>query len=83
MVKKIKVENIEEKIRLDAYISKKDENLSRSMIQKLLETGKITINGKIEKASYKVQKRRCNRNSNRGTKRSKNRSARYSNRYNI
>jgi len=60
LVKKIKVENVEEKIRLDAYIAKKDENLSRSMIQKLLEDSKILINGKIEKASYKVQKRRYN-----------------------
>jgi len=45
----------EEKIRLDAYIAKKDENLSRSMIQKLLEENKITVNQNIVKASYKVQ----------------------------
>lgn len=54
MIRKIVVE--EEKIRLDAYIAKKDENLSRSMIQKLLEENKINVNGKFEKASYKVQK---------------------------
>lgn len=55
MVKKIQVKAINEKIRLDAYISKEIEDLSRSMIQKLLEEDKINVNGKIEKPSYKVQ----------------------------
>lgn len=45
----------EDKIRLDSYIAKKDESLSRSMIQKLLEENKIIVNGKAVKASYKVQ----------------------------
>ncbi len=55
MIKKIQVKAINEKIRLDAYISKEIEDLSRSMIQKLLEEDKINVNGKIEKPSYKVQ----------------------------
>ena len=55
MIKKIKVEEITEKIRLDAYIASKLQNLSRSMIQKLLEYGKISVNDKNEKSSYKVQ----------------------------
>ena len=55
MIKNLKVENLEEKIRLDAYITKMDVGLSRSMIQKLLDIEKITVNGKIQKASYKVQ----------------------------
>lgn len=55
MIKKIQVKAINEKIRLDAYISKEIEDLSRSMIQKLLEDNKINVNGKIEKPSYKVQ----------------------------
>ena len=55
MIKQLKVENLEEKLRLDAYIAKdKELKLSRSMIQKLLEDKKITVNGKNEKASYKV-----------------------------
>lgn len=54
MIKNIVVN--EEKVRLDIYISKQDESLSRSMIQKLLENDKITVNGKKEKSSYKVQK---------------------------
>lgn len=45
----------EEKVRLDRYIAKYDTSLSRSMIQKLLEDDKIMVNGKKEKASYKVQ----------------------------
>lgn len=55
MIRKIKVDKLDEKIRLDAYIASEDLDLSRSMIQKLLEDGKITVNGKMEKASYKVQ----------------------------
>ena len=55
MVKDIIVSE-EEKLRLDSYIAKKDEELSRSMIQKLLDESKITVNGNKEKASYKVQK---------------------------
>lgn len=55
MIKKIHVKTINEKIRLDAYISREIEDLSRSMIQKLLEDNKINVNGKIEKPSYKVQ----------------------------
>ena len=54
MVKDIVV-NEEDKVRLDSYIAKKDESLSRSMIQKLLEENKIIVNGNIVKASYKVQ----------------------------
>lgn len=53
MRKEITVEG--EKVRLDSYIAKQDTSLSRSMIQKLLEDDKIMVNGKKEKASYKVQ----------------------------
>ena len=55
MIKEIIVEQSEEKNRLDSYIASKDSELSRSMIKKLLEDGKITVNGEITKASYKVQ----------------------------
>ena len=55
MIKEIKVEELEE-IRLDSYIAKTEElKLSRSMIQKLLDDNKITVNGRNEKASYKVK----------------------------
>ena len=54
MIKNITV-NEKEKIRLDSYIAKEDKNLSRSMIQKLLDDNKITVNGNNVKASYKVQ----------------------------
>ena len=43
-----------EKQRLDAYISQ-NTDISRSMVQKLLDEEKITVNDKIQKASYKVQ----------------------------
>lgn len=41
--------------RLDKYLSEIDQNLSRVMIQKLIENKKIFVNNKIEKASYKVK----------------------------
>ena len=48
----IKVE--ENNVRLDRYISEKKPDLSRTMIQKLIENGDILVNGEIKKISYKV-----------------------------
>jgi len=42
-------------IRLDKVITILNSELSRSMIQKLLEDGKILVNGKQEKPSYKTK----------------------------
>ena len=42
-------------IRLDKVIAVLDKELSRAMIQKLLDQGKITVNGKIQKPSYKTK----------------------------
>lgn len=50
---KIVVQN--ELDRLDKYISKQNANLSRMMIQKLIEENQILVNGNPQKASYKVQ----------------------------
>ena len=44
-----------ENIRLDKVITLLDQELSRSMIQKMLEDGKILVNEKSEKASYKTK----------------------------
>jgi len=52
--KAITVEAQKEEIRLDRYLAEQDVSLSRSMIQKLLEDN-IVVNGKKEKASYKVK----------------------------
>ena len=41
-------------IRLDKYISEQNSDLSRAMIQKLIENGNVTVNEKVVKASYKV-----------------------------
>ena len=41
-------------IRLDKYISEQNNDLSRAMIQKLIENGNVTVNEKVVKASYKV-----------------------------
>ncbi len=50
---KIVVEN--ENIRLDVYVAEKCKELSRTMIQKLIENGEISVNGLKKKISYKVQ----------------------------
>lgn len=42
-------------VRLDAYIAKMKSDISRTMIQKLIEKGNILVNGKSKKISYKVQ----------------------------
>ena len=44
-----------ENTRLDKVIAVLDQELSRSMIQKMLDEGKILVNGKEEKASYKTK----------------------------
>ena len=44
-----------ENIRLDKVIAILDQDLSRTAIQRLLEEGNILVNGKKQKASYKVQ----------------------------
>ena len=53
MKKEIIVESDETK-RIDAYISENSE-YSRTAVQRFIEENKITVNGKKEKASYKVQ----------------------------
>ncbi len=42
-------------LRIDKAISEKYEDLSRTMIQKLMEEEKILVNGKVQKPSYKVK----------------------------
>lgn len=42
-------------VRLDVYITDKYKDLSRTMVQKLIEEGNIKVNGNIKKLSYKVQ----------------------------
>ena len=42
-------------IRLDKVITILNQDLSRSMIQKMLDDGKILVNGKKEKPSYKTK----------------------------
>lgn len=44
-----------ENVRLDAYISSKIENISRTNIQRLIEDGNILVNGEKKKIAYKVQ----------------------------
>lgn len=42
-------------MRLDVYISQCLENATRNKVQQGIQSGEVTVNGKAEKASYKVQ----------------------------
>ena len=53
-MKEYKIEKDLEGIRIDKAISEKDNNISRAMVQKMLEDGKILVNGKVPKSSYKL-----------------------------
>jgi 23S rRNA pseudouridine1911/1915/1917 synthase len=44
-----------EGIRLDKAIAQIDKDISRMMVQKLIDEEKVFVNGKKEKASYKVK----------------------------
>lgn len=50
------IEADESGVRIDLYISKKIENLSRSYVQKLIDESNISVNGKQIKSNYKVKK---------------------------
>jgi len=51
------VKKEEENNRMDRYLAKKEEDLSRVAIQRLMEEGKILVNGKKVKSSYKIQEK--------------------------
>lgn len=41
-------------LRLDKFLSNKSENISRAFIQKIISENKVFVNGKSQKASYRV-----------------------------
>lgn len=49
-----KIGEEEKNIRLDKVITNIDNNISRTSVQRLIEEGKILVNKKQEKPSYKV-----------------------------
>jgi len=54
-LKKFVINESTKNFRLDKVITILDQELSRSMIQKMLDDSKILVNGKQEKASYKTK----------------------------
>lgn len=56
-MKKIRIECEDVNLRLDKFISIKCEDLSRTMIQKLIEDEKIYVNGKTRKIFFKSKTR--------------------------
>ena len=53
MEKYIVTENEKGK-RLDAYIATKNENITRTSAQRMIEEGNILVNGKKQKVAYKI-----------------------------
>lgn len=49
------VDEEQEGERLDSYLADQVEELSRSLLKSLVAEGKVTINGKVKKASYRVR----------------------------
>ncbi|MCK4259119.1 MAG: RluA family pseudouridine synthase [Halanaerobiales bacterium] len=45
----------DQNMRLDKYLAEVNEDLSRSYIRQLIDKNKIKVNGKVEKASYKLK----------------------------
>ncbi len=54
-MKKIIVQANEKGARLDSYIASKEKEISRTNVQRLIESGNILVNNNIQKISYKVQ----------------------------
>ncbi len=52
---KIRIQPEDSGKRLDKLISEKLKEISRSLAKKLIESGKITINGKKTEPSYRVK----------------------------
>ena len=52
--KEYRIEKELEGIRIDKAICMKDDKISRSMVQKMLDNGNILVNGKVPKSSYKL-----------------------------
>lgn len=53
-MQKYKIGQEEQNIRLDKIIATIDDSISRTSVQRLIEEGKILVNKKQEKPSYKV-----------------------------
>lgn len=41
--------------RLDRYVSERQADLSRAAVQRLIDSGLVLVNGRLQKASYRVQ----------------------------
>lgn len=48
------VDNLENDVRIDKWICEQNQEISRSMLQKLLKDNQVTVNGKTVSKSYKV-----------------------------
>lgn len=48
------VENLENDVRIDKWICEQNQEISRSMLHKLLKENQVTVNGKMVSKSYKV-----------------------------
>ena len=51
----IELKVLEAGARLDKYVAQNANDLSRTLVQKLLEAGMVTVNGDVVKSSYRVE----------------------------
>lgn len=58
-MKEIIVDKEKQGKRVDAFVSESVEDISRTMAQKLIDEGKILVNSKKIKSSYKVEENDC------------------------
>ena len=49
------VQSLSEPLRLDSFLSKQEEFISRSQVQNLIKKQQVLVNGKIEKTSYQIK----------------------------
>ena len=57
MIKQFIVINDQDNMRIDKWLRKNNYNLPQGLIEKLLRNGKIKVNKKKIKSSYKVRKK--------------------------
>ncbi len=53
--KNYRVSEADQALRIDKFLSKKNDNISRSYIQQLIDDDMVTVNGETEKSSYKLK----------------------------
>ncbi|AZR73013.1 RNA pseudouridine synthase [Anoxybacter fermentans] len=54
-IREFDIASSDENMRLDKYLAEVNDDFSRSYIKQLIDEGRVKVNGRVEKASYKVK----------------------------